>query len=93
MKNDKVEVITEFYINAPASVTLPSMQFTDEESQFVNDYGVSAQNYVESCLAEWLLGKSDIDADWDSYLAQLETLKVQEYIDTMQTAYDRTIGK
>lgn len=93
IKNDKVDVINEFYLNAPASVTLPSMQFTDDESQFLSDYGASAQNYVESCLAEWLLGKSDIDADWDKYLAQLETLKVQEYIDIMQTAYDRTIGK
>ncbi|MDE6221181.1 MAG: extracellular solute-binding protein [Lachnospiraceae bacterium] len=93
MKNDKIDVINEFYLNASASMTLPSMQYTDDESQFLSDYGASAQNYVESCLAEWLLGKSDIDADWDKYLAQLETLKVQEYIDIMQTAYDRTIGK
>ena len=93
MPNDKADVIAEYYINQPASVTLPNMQYTDEESILVSDYGTSIQNYVEGCLADWMLGNKDIDADWDSYLAQLETLKVQEFIGVMQAAYDRTVGK
>lgn len=86
-------VIGEFYVNAPASVTLPAMQYTDEESQLINDYGIPIQNYVEENLANWMLGVNDIDADWDAYMKQLETLKIQEYIDTMQAAYDRAVGK
>lgn len=93
MPNDKADVIAEYYINQPASVTLPNMQYTDEESILVSDYGTSIQNYVEGCLADWMLGNKDIDADWDGYLAQLETLKLQEFIAAQQSAYDRTVGK
>ena len=89
----KADVIAEFYINEPASVTLPNMQYTDEESLLINDYGVSCQNYVEGCLADWLLGNKDIDADWDAYLAQLQTLKIDDFIAAQQSAYDRTVGK
>lgn len=91
--NQKADVIAEYYINQPASVTLPNMQYTDEESQLVSDYGTAIQNYVESCLADWMLGNKDIDADWDGYLAQLEALKLQDFIGVMQAAYDRTTGK
>ena len=89
----KADVIAQYYINSPASVTLPNMQYTDEESQLINDYGSAIQNYVEECLSNWMLGRKDIDADWDAYLKQLETLKIQEFIDAMQTAYDRAVGK
>lgn len=92
-KDTKTETIAQYYVNAPATVTLPGMQYTDEESEFINDYGVAIQNYVEGNLAKWMMGESDIDADWDAYIKQLETLKVQEFIDIMQTAYDRAVGK
>lgn len=91
--DDKIDTTLMYYVDAPASRTLPSMRFTPEESQFVNDYGSAIQNYVEQKQQEWLLGRADIDADWDAYLAQLNTLRLQEFIDTMQGAYDRTIGK
>lgn len=93
MTNDKADTIAMYYIDAPASVTLPSMQYTEEEDQFLSDYGAAVQQYVEGCLAEWMLGRKDIDADWDAYLKQLDTLKIQEFINIMQTAYDRAVGK
>ncbi len=89
----KADVIAEFYIDQPASVTLPNMQYTEDESLLINDYGVSCQNYVEGCLADWLLGNKDIDADWDAYLAQLQTLKIDDFVAAQQSAYDRTVGK
>lgn len=89
----KTTTIAQYYIDAPASVTLPGMQYTDEESELINDYGIPIQKYVEENLAKWMMGESDIDADWDAYMKQLETLKIQDFINTMQTAYDRAVGK
>ena len=43
--------------------------------------------------SQWLMGEKDIDKDWDAYVKQLEGLKLQEFLDTMQGAYDRTVGK
>lgn len=89
----KVNVAAEFYQNAPQSLTLPTMNYTVEENEFVSDYGLACQSYVETKQSEWLLGRADIDEEWDAYLAQLETLRLQEFIDLTQAVYDRTIGK
>lgn len=89
----KADVIAEYYLNQPASVTLPGMQFTADEDQFVVDYGATIQKYVEGKLAEWMMGTSDIDKDWDAYMAQLQKSQIDKFIEVMQSAYDRTVGK
>lgn len=89
----KVDVIKEFYLDAPASVTLPTMNYTAEETDLFSNYGLSCQKYVMEMQSKWLLGQSDIDADWDGYLKQLQTLKQEDFVQNMQQAYDRTIGK
>lgn len=89
----KVETINEFYLNAPASLTLPTMNYKTEENDFLTSYGLSVQSYVMEMQCKWLMGQSDIEKDWDGYLKQLETLKVAEFVDMMQSIYDRTIGK
>lgn len=92
-KSKKIDVIAEFYAHAPQSVTLPTMNFTTEENDFISSYGMDIQNYVIECQSKWLLGQNDIDAEWDSYLKKLETLKLDEFVALVQTVYDRTSVK
>lgn len=40
----------------------------------------------------WLTGKADINADWDGYVAQLESMGLQQVISCWQAAYDRFVG-
>ncbi len=90
----KIDVCLEIYANQPQSLTLPSMNFTTEEDEFINGDGKSCQTWVEQKQNEWLLNEGhDIDAEWDAYIEQLNKYNVQKYVDTMQQAYDRTIGK
>ncbi len=90
----KMEVTLSIYANQPQSLTLPSMNFTEEENQVINDIGKSCQTWVEQKQNEWLLNEGhDIDTEWDAYVEQLNKYNVQTFIDTMQQAYDRTIGK
>lgn len=89
----KLEVTMDIYANQPQSVTLPSMNFTTDEDQFLNNEGKSCQTYVEQKQNEWLLNEGhDIDTEWDAYIEQLNKYDVQKMIDTMQGAYNRTIG-
>jgi putative aldouronate transport system substrate-binding protein len=37
--------------------------------------------YHRQKIAEWISGQADIDAEWDSYLAQLEKLGIQELLE------------
>ena len=89
----KLDMIEQYYLNAPASVTLPLINYTNEENEFLSNYGMSIQSYVMQTQSQWLMGEKDIDKDWDAYVKQLEGLKLQEFLDTMQGAYDRTVGK
>lgn len=92
-RTKKIDVIEEFYANAPQSVTLPTMNFTAEENDFISSYGIDIQNYVIECQSKWLLGQGDIDKEWGSYLEKLNTLKLDEFISMVQAVYDRTAGK
>ncbi|MEG0566655.1 MAG: hypothetical protein RR590_10620, partial [Hungatella sp.] len=92
-KSRKVEVIKEFYANAPQSVTLPTMNFTTEENEFISSYGMDIQNYAIESQSKWLLGQADIEQDWDAYLEKLKTLKLDEFVTMVQTVYDRTAAK
>ena len=85
----KIPVCLEFYADAPQSLTLPSILFTTEEDEFLNDYGMEIQKYVMQKQSEWLRGTNDIDAEWDAYIKQLESLQLERFISTMQGAYDR----
>ncbi len=49
-------------------------------------------NYIFKTEAKWI-AEGGIDAEWNAYLAQLKTLKVDEYLKMYQTAYARTAKK
>lgn len=44
-------------------------------------------NYVIEKMSLWCTGKADIDADWDSYLKELENMGLSSWLETMQAAY------
>ncbi len=37
----------------------------------------------------FLTGNKDLDQDWDTYVRELENLNLKEYLNILQTAYDR----
>ena len=40
----------------------------------------------------WILGNSDVNEDWDSYLATLDDMGYQELLGVMNSAYERQYG-
>lgn len=89
----KIEAINSFYAKAPQSVTLPNINFTEDEIKLNTSVGLDISNYVKENQSKWLIGEGDIDAEWDGYVAQLNTLGLPKYVEYMQTAYDRTMGR
>ena len=47
------------------------------------------EDYVNSSVAAFATGSMSVENDWDSYLAQLNTLGLEELLSIYQTAYDR----
>ena len=45
-------------------------------------------DYVNESMALFITGRLDLDKDWDSYLAELESIGLQRYLEINQAAYD-----
>lgn len=50
----------------------------------------SLTTYMKQKYAQWLTGATDVDAEWEDYLAQLEKLGLSRYLELTQEAYDLT---
>jgi putative aldouronate transport system substrate-binding protein len=60
---------------------IPPFWSTNEESVRLSDMQTAISAYVRQKRAEWISGQSSIDADWETYLRQLERLQVREYVE------------
>ena len=46
--------------------------------------------FVEEHIALFATGNLNLDADWDSYLATLDQIGIDRYLELVQSGYDRT---
>lgn len=60
----------------------------EEENEWADTY-TNLYRYVNEVTGQFLMGVKDIDADWDSYIKELENLQYKEFLEVLQTAYDR----
>ncbi|TVX96475.1 extracellular solute-binding protein [Cohnella terricola] len=49
------------------------------------------RNYIEQNALQFVTGNKDLDRDWDAYVKGLQNLKLDRYIEILQTAYDNTM--
>ncbi len=59
-----------------------------DDAKEVAQMKVELKNYVLQMRSSWIAGKTDIDAEWDSYLSTLESMGVDKYVAYHQAAYD-----
>lgn len=68
---------------------IPKLIYTTEEVNAVSEIETVLKSYVEECMASFVTGAKDIDAEWDSYLAELDKIGLDEYLEVVQNVYDR----
>lgn len=73
-------IVDEQYAPYLTAETIPSYWVSQDETSTLSDFQTSITNYLDQKMAEWISGQSDIDADWDSYIKQLDKLNLDEYI-------------
>ena len=52
-----------------------------EHSEEIAELEASIKDYITQCQAKWVAGQSDINADWDGYLEQLDKLGLDQYLE------------
>lgn len=66
----------------------PSFTFTAEENEELNLVRTDIAKYIDSMLREFVSGSRDL-SDWDSYLAQLDSMNASRMLEIYQAAIDR----
>ncbi len=75
---------------------LPDLNYTDEEQEIYNKYYNDINTYVGEQQQKWIMGKGDIDSEWDSYVSTLESMGIDKLTKITHDAYTRrlkSIGK
>ena len=66
----------------------PSLAFyTQEQTDVINAYRTDIRTLVNSTLARWV-SHGGIEDEWDTYIAQLKSIGLDQWLEAHQAAYD-----
>jgi len=61
---------------------------TDEENKAIADIKTSIDSYVSENIIAFITGNRDF-SEWDAYVAEIERMGIETYVEILQEAYDR----
>lgn len=67
----------------------PQVMYTDDEQNRLSTLATDINTFVNSKQAEWVTNEGCSDAEWDSYIEQLNQMGLEEFIQIHQDALDR----
>ena len=65
-----------------------SLSFTEDEQELYNEFANDIQTYIVEWRVNVVCGQDSI-SNWDSYVANLEKMGLNDYVAVYQAAYDR----
>ena len=65
------------------------LTFTEDEQYIIDNTLADIQAYYRAKHVEFITGVSDIETDWDAYIAEFEKMNLSGLLDAYQAAYDR----
>ena len=83
-EKDTADALYEPFLDTP----LPKPWLSAEDAERMSILATDIVGYVDQKMAQWISGEADVEAEWDAYVAQLDTLGLQELIEIKQKAYD-----
>ncbi len=76
---------------APAEpMNLPPMYFTEEQANEIATIMPQLETFVDETFAQAVTGQIDIEAEWESYLANLESIGLSRFVELHQEVLDET---
>ena len=66
----------------------PRPYYAPEDATTIANLQTDIFNIVEENKADWILGRADVEEDWDKYLKELKSVGIEEYMEIMQKSYD-----
>lgn len=82
---------TSTYAPYAPKESYPSSAFVrPEDTDTIAQLATSIKDYVQSNMAQFILGDKDLDKDWDSYVKGFDGLNLQQYIKIYQLAIEKS---
>ncbi|MEL6125941.1 MAG: extracellular solute-binding protein [Pseudomonadota bacterium] len=63
--------------------------FNADEQKVYDRYWPSIRDFMLERQQGWILGNGDVEADWDGYMGQLDSMGYGDVLEVMQSAYER----
>ncbi len=76
----------------PQEMVLPPLTFSEEQATALADPEATITQYVNQMFAQFVRGDADIDGAWEEYLATLDGMGLDAYLQVYQEAYDAKYG-
>lgn len=67
---------------------LPPLALNEEDSRVIVDVEVPLNQYINQITVEFITGVKDIDAEWDTYLKNVESFGLSKYLEVYQRNFD-----
>jgi putative aldouronate transport system substrate-binding protein len=80
------DAVNAKYVTTDKNVGMPVVPYTDEELSTITARGTDIYSYVEAQYAHWVVD-GGIDDEWDSYLAQLKNMGLDDLVKCHTDAY------
>ena len=87
----RIDDIRDFWFQYVDSTEYyPSVVFTEEETNTINDYLSDLKALTEEKTAHWLTD-GGIEDEWDDYVSAMDSMGLQDVVAAWQAAYDRYV--
>jgi putative aldouronate transport system substrate-binding protein len=86
---DSQMAASDVWVNADNSMIFPKVSYTIEEGQERANIMSEVNTFVQEYTLGFILGKRDINREFDIYLKMLESMGIERVIEISQTAVDR----
>ncbi|WP_413466013.1 ABC transporter substrate-binding protein [Metabacillus litoralis] len=85
---ERLEILEEYYKPHMVEENYPQIFFSPEELEKINTIEPEIKEFVKLKEAQWLI-EGGIEEEWDDYVAQLESMGLNELMEIYQTGLDR----
>jgi len=68
------------------------MMYDVADSSRMNEIKAILDPYIKEAREKFIVGVLDIEADWDSYVAELEKMDNNELVEIMNKRYSQLMG-
>lgn len=83
-------ILENLQYNPEVGTYVDFLIMNEEETKIYNEIRTELITYVEEMFTAFCSKTFDIDTEWDNYLATLDTLRLDEFTEVIQSAFDRT---